>query len=222
MNKRLITIGFLILAVTIIGKLLWIGLKNIKIDEFHPAAVMFVVDSSASNQAKLNEQKKFLKQMCTLLDPEDQIKIIKVSQDAYIIYEGTPHNSSGINKAMDAFTKYDEKEYGTAYGDGLKKAFTHVLTMKKEGYIPAVVVIGDLENEGAIDKQVNWQALPSNVKNIQKYVPELTMAFLYAHPQKLDMVKETLAPVLGESKLIVSTEQNIDKVTAKFLNAIGR
>lgn len=222
MNKRLIILGILILAVCVIGKLLWVGLKNIKIDEFHPAAVIFVVDSSASNQAKLNEQKKFLKQMCTLLDPEDQIKIIKVSQDAYMIYEGTPHNSSGITKAMEAFTKYDEKDYGTAYGEGLKKAFTHVLAMKKEGYTPAVVVIGDLENEGSVDKQINWQTLPANVKNVQEYVPELSMTFLYAHPQKLDKVKETLSPVLGESKLIVSPEQNVDKATTKFLHAIGR
>lgn len=222
MNKRLITLGFLILAVTVIGKLLWLGLKSIKIDEFHPAAVMFVVDSSASNQAKLDEQKRFLKQMCTMLDPEDQIKIIKVSQDAYMIYEGTPHNTKGISKAMDAFTKYDANDYGTAYGEGLKKAFTHVLTMKKEGYTPAVVVIGDLENEGSAQKQINWQTLPDNVKNVQKYVPELSMTFLYAHPQKLDMVKEKLTPVLGESKLIISPEQTVDKAARKFLTAIGR
>lgn len=222
MNKRLIILGFLILAFCVIGKLLWVGLKSIKVDEFHPAAVIFVVDSSASNQSKLDEQKDFLKQMCKLLDPEDQIKIIKVSEDSYLIYEGTPHNSSGITKAMSAFTKYDETEYGTAYGEALKKAFSHVLTMKKEGYIPAVVVIGDLENEGAIEKQINWDLLPENVKKVQEYVPELAMAFLYAHPQKLDNVKEKLTPVLGESKLIISPEQNVDKSTRKFLQAIGR
>ena len=64
MNKRLITIGFLILAVCVIGKLIWVGLKNIKIDEFYPASVIFVVDSSASNQDKLEEQKRYLKQPC--------------------------------------------------------------------------------------------------------------------------------------------------------------
>ena len=81
-NKKLITLGFLILCTCIVIKLIWSGLKNIKVDDFHPAAVMFVVDSSASNQSKLPAQKKFLKQICAQLDPEDQIKIIKVSQEA--------------------------------------------------------------------------------------------------------------------------------------------
>ena len=80
MNKRLIISGFLILVCAIILKLLYVGLKNIKIDEFHPAAVIFVVDSSASNQAKLDEEKDYLKSICAILDPEDVIKILKVSE----------------------------------------------------------------------------------------------------------------------------------------------
>ena len=222
MNKRLITVGFLILVICVIGKLLWVALKNIKIDEFHPAVVIFVVDSSASNQAKLAEQKKYIKQLCSVLDPEDEIKILKVSQESYLIYEGSAHNSRGITASMSEFTKYDENDYGTAYGDGLKKAFSHALTMKKEGFIPSIVVVGDLENEGSIERQINWDLLPQNVKNVQNYVPELSMAFLFAHPQKLDNVKEKLTPILGETKLIISPEQNVDKATRKILEAIGR
>ncbi|MCM1265050.1 MAG: VWA domain-containing protein [Candidatus Gastranaerophilales bacterium] len=222
MNKRLITLGIIILTVCIIGKLLWAGLKNLKVDDFKPAAVIFVVDSSASNQAKLPLQKKFLKQICAQLDPEDQIKIIKVSQEAYMIYEGTPQNSSGITKSMEAFTQYAPEEMGTAYGDGLKKALSYSLIMKKEGYVPAVVVIGDLENEGATEKQICWDTLPENISNVVKYAPDLSMMFLFAHPQKLDMVKEKLGPVLGESKLVLAPEQNVDKALRKFINAIGR
>ena len=222
MNKKLITIGLLILVLSVALKFIWTGLRNIKVDDFHPAAVMFVVDSSASNQKRLPEQKKILKQICNLLDPEDQIKILRVSEDAYLIYEGSPMNGSTISKSMDAFTKYDEKDYGTAYGVALKKAFSHALTMKKEGYIPSIVVIGDLENEGAVEKQINWETLPQNVKNVQEYAPEISMMFLDAHPEKLDMVKEKLTPVLGEDKLIVSPEQNIDKSIRRFLKAIGR
>lgn len=222
MNKKLITIGLLILVLSVALKFILAGLKSIKVDDFKPAAVMFVVDSSASNQKRLPEQKKILKQICNLLDPEDQIKILRVSEDAYLIYEGTPMNGSTITKSMDAFTKYDEKDYGTAYGVAVKKAFSHALTMKKEGYIPSIVVIGDLENEGAVEKQINWNTLPQNVKNVQQYAPEISMMFLDAHPEKLDMVKEKLTPVLGEDKLIVSPEQNIDKSIRRFLKAIGR
>lgn len=222
MNRRLITLGIIILALSIITKLLYAGLKNLEIDDFKPAAVMFVVDSSASNQEELTEQKKYLRQLCSLLDPEDKIKILKVSEDSYLIYEGTPHNNSGIQKAMEAFTQYDPDDYGTAYGEAIKKAFSHCLTMKKEGYTPAVVVIGDLENEGSVEKQINWETLPQNVSAVKKYVPDIAMMFVYAHPEKLDMVKEKLTPVLGEKKLIVSPAQNADRASREFLKAIGR
>lgn len=222
MNKRLITLGILIFLTCLVIKLIYAGIKNIKVDDFHPAAVMFVVDSSASNQAKLAEQKKFLKQICAQLDPEDQIKIIKVSQDAYIIYEGSPQNSSGISKSMEAFTQYAPEDMGTAYGDGIKKAFSYALSMKKEGFVPAVVVIGDLENEGSSEKQIDWDTMPENIKNVKKYAPDISMMFLWAHPQKLDMVKEKLGPVLGENKLVLAPEQNVDKALRKFINAIGR
>lgn len=221
-NKRLIIIGLLILVITLVGKLLFLGLKNIKVDDFHKAAIIFVIDSSASNQKMLPEEIKFTKSLCSILDPEDEIKILKVSEESYIIYEGSPSDSKGISKAVEAFTKYDPKDYGTAYGIGLKKAFDHCLTMKKEGFVPSVVVIGDLENEGALEKQIDWENLPANVKNIKEYIPELSMMFVYAAPEKLDLVKTKLNPVLGEKKLIIANETNVDKAKRRFLEAIGR
>ena len=221
-GKRLIILGILILVVSVVGKLLWSAVSNIKVDEFVPSAVIFLVDSSASNQKALDDQKKTLRQVCNLLDPEDKIKILRVSEDAYLIYEGTPFNNSGISKALDAFTAYDKDDYGTAYGVGLKKAFNHALTMKKDGYNPAIVVFGDLENEGAIEKQVNWDLLPQNVEKVKEHAPELAMMLLYAHPEKLDMVKEKLTPVLGEAKLILAPEQNSEKAIRQFINALGR
>ena len=222
MNRRLIILGFLILAISVIGKLLFVAVKNIKVDDFHKSAVIFVVDSSASNQAKLPEQIKYLKSLCSILDPEDEVKILKVSQKSYLIYEGSPSDSTSITKAVNEFTKYDKNDYGTAYGEGLKKAFSHCLTMKKEGYVPAIVVIGDLENEGDVTKQVNWEILPKNVEAVQQYAPDLAMMFVYAHPEKLDLVKETLNPVLGEKKLVIANEQNAQKAQRRFLEAIGR
>ncbi len=222
MNKRLITLGLLILAIAVVGKLLFSAVKNIKVDDFHKAAVVFVIDSSASNQKNLPEQIKYTKSLCSILDPEDEIKILKVSESSYLIYEGSPSNSKGITKAVEAFTQYNSKDYGTAYGEGIKKALDHCLTMKKEGYVPAVVVIGDLESEGAVEKQINWDTLPENIKKTQEYIPELSMMFVWAHPEKLDLVKTKLNPILGEKKLIVANETNADKANRKFLEAIGR
>ena len=199
MNKRLVTLGLLILAVSLIGKLLFMAAKNIKVDDFHKAAVVFVMDSSASNQDMLPDEIKFTKSLCSILDPEDHIKILKVSQDSYLIYEGAPSDSKGITKAVEAFTKYDSKDYGTAYGEAIKKALDHCLTMKKEGFIPS-----------------------KNIKNVQNYIPELAMMFVYAKPDKLDLVKTKLNPILGEKKLIVANEANVDKAGRRFLEAIGR
>lgn len=222
MDKRIITLSVVLICTFAVLTLLWNGLKNIKIDEFHPASVIFVVDSSASNQAKLPEQKNFIKAVCNRLDPEDQVKIIRVSEDAYLIYEGAA-NSRAITKSMNEFTQFAPEDKGTAYGQGLDKAFNYAKDMKKNNnYVPAIIVIGDLENEGATEKQVNWENLPNKVKNLKNDVPDLAMVFVYAHPQKLDMVKEFLNPILGEEKLILSPEVNADKVINKFLNSIGR
>ena len=221
-NKRVLILAILILMVSSTGKMLFMCLKNLKVDDFHKAAIMFVIDSSASNQKMLPEEIKFTKSLCSILDPEDEIKILKVSEESYLIYEGSPSDSKSITKAVEAFTKYNPKDYGTAYGTGIKKAFEHCLTMKKEGYVPAVVVIGDLENEGAVEKQIDWNSLPENIKNIKEYVPEISMMFVYAAPEKLDLVKTKLNPVLGEKKLIIANETNADKAKRRFLEAIGR
>lgn len=220
MNKRQKMLTVVLVAVVLLLGIVAAALRKIKVDNFKPAAIMFLIDSSASNQKELPEQKKLLKQICNLLDPEDQIKIIRVSEDAYIIYEGAPFNTTNIDSAMNEFTKLNSKDYGTAYGLGLKKAFNYAKQMKKSGYIPSVVVIGDLENEGAAEKQLNWNTLPNDIKGVQAVAPEFSMMFLYAHPSKLDMVKETLSPVLGEEKLIISPKQNCDKAIRQYINTL--
>lgn len=222
MNKRafkLIIVFFLVISGIF---LTFMGLKNIKLDEFVPSSVIFVVDSSASNQKNLTEQKKFIKQVCNRLDPEDVVKIIRVSEDAYLIFEGSAHHSKAISDSMNEFTKYNSKDWGTAYGVGLEKALGFASSMNKEGYRPSIIVVGDLENEGDVSKQIDWNLLPNKVKKVQAQAPNLVMMFVYAHPQKLDIVKTKLAPVLGESKLIISTEQGIDKAINNFMNAIER
>ena len=100
MNKRTQKLGILAILFVLVVFGLISCCKNIKIDAFNPASVIFVVDSSASNQGKLEEQKKFVKQICNRLDPEDKIKIIRVSEDAYLIFEGSPHSTKNITRIM--------------------------------------------------------------------------------------------------------------------------
>ena len=106
--------------------------------------------------------------------------------------------------------------------EGIKKALGYCLTMKKEGYRPSVIVIGDLANQGTLSKQLKWETLPQNIKNVQKYIPELVMMFVYTPPEKMDLVKTKLAPVLGETKLIVANEAMVEKSGRRFIKAIGR
>lgn len=222
MGKRLAIIGIIILTLSIILKLVIVGFKSIKIDDFKPVTAIFLIDISASNQSEIAKQKKYITQFCSNMDPEDQVKIIVISQESFLIYEGTPQNSSGIRKSMEQYTQMDSSAWGTAYGTAMKKAMQHALSMQRNGYIPVVITIGDLENEGDIKGQLNWNTLPSNVQKMKKYCPEISMAFLYAHPSKLDFVKEKLGPVLGEDKLIIATEQTVDKATPRIYAAMGR
>ena len=221
MNKQLIALGLLILGIAIAGKLLFVASRNIKIDEFHKAAIIYVLDSSASNQKTLPQQVQYLKNLSAILDPEDEIKIINVSESSYLIYEGSPGDTKGISKAVSAFTQNKGTD-GASYGEGIKKAVEHCLTMKKEGYVPAIVVSGDLANDGDIKKQINWETLPKNIEKTKQYIPELAMMFVYAPPEKLDMAKTKLNPVLGEKKLIIANSENVNKANSKFLRAIGR
>ena len=219
-NKIKVILFSVLLALALIVSMF--AISKVRVDDFHKAAVIFVVDASASNQGQLPAQTKVLKQLCSMLDPEDHIKILRVSESSYIIYEGSPQSTSEIRKSMAAFTKYDSKEYGTAYGLSLKKSFNHAVNMSKDGYIPAVVVIGDLENEGDVEKQINWDTLPDDVQKIKDETGSFSMMFLFASPEKLDFVKEKLSPVLGEDKLILGSETTAEKSLRKFLNAIGR
>lgn len=221
MNNTVKIVIFGIFLVIAIGLTFW-GFSKVKVDDFKKTAVILLVDSSASNQKDLPAEKMVIRQLCSMLDPEDHIKMLRVSEDAYIIYEGSPQSGAEIRKAMEKFTQLDSKEYGTAYGVALKKAFDHAIAMNKEGYIPSVVVIGDLENEGDINKQINWETLPSEVANVKNQAEDFSMMFLYATPQKLDKVKEVLSPVLGEKKLITGNEVTTNKSLRVFLNAIGR
>jgi hypothetical protein len=94
--------------------------------------------------------------------------------------------------------------------------------MKKDGYVPAVVVMGDLENEGAVENQINWETFPNEVNDVKNKADDFTMMFMYAHPSKLNLVKEKLGPVLGETHLIIGYETASNKALRNFLNAIGR
>ena len=220
MDKRLITVGLVILGVAILIKTAVVLLSHVKIDEFHKTAITFIVDSSASNQQKLPKQIRYIKSLCSILDPEDAIKIIKTDKSAYLIYEGSPGDGVAISNALKKYTQNgtDEKSYGEA----IKKAVNYSLTMKKNGYNTAIVVVGGLESKGEASKQINWETLPKNIEKTKEFLPEVAMMFVFANPEKLDYVKTKLNPILGENKLITVNEVNLEKSNARFIKAIGR
>ena len=84
MDKRLITVGLVILGAAILIKTAVVLLSHVKVDEFHKTAITFIVDSSASNQPKLPKEIKYIKSLCAILDPEDAIKILKTDKSAYL------------------------------------------------------------------------------------------------------------------------------------------
>jgi len=220
MDKRLITVGLVILAASILIKGAVVLLSHLKIDEFHKTAITLIIDSSVSNQKKLPAQIKYIRSLCAVLDPEDAIKIIKTEDSSYLIYEGSPADSLAITNAMKKYTQ-NAGNY-TSYGEAIKKAVNYSLTMKKNGYNTAIVVVGSLEDNGETSKRINWDTLPKNIEKTKKYLPEIAMMFVFADPEKLDNVKTKLNPVLGENKLIIVNETNLEKSNTKFIKAIGR
>lgn len=222
MFKRTLTLGLVLFLAVYVTKFLVVGFRNLDLQEFKPVATIFLLDISASNRNLQDQQEQLILRISKRLDSEDTALIYIVSEDAYNIYNGNPHKLPQIKEAMKKRGAFDSKAYGTAYGLALKKAVGDALRYEEQGYKPAIIILGDLENEGEITKQINWNTLPKNIKNTMKYTPDLTLAFLYAHPQKLDSVRQTLLPVVDEKHLIMASEENVDLAVRKFMEAVGR
>ncbi len=222
MFKRTCVLGLILVTALFVVKCLIVGWCNMDLAEFKPVAAIFLLDTSASNKSLQEQQEQTILRIAKRLDSEDNALIYIVTEDTYNIYNGKPNKLVAIKKTMEKRGGFDSESYGTAYGLALKKAVNDALIYKKEGYKPAIIVLGDLENEGDITKQINWNTLPANIKKTLEYIPDLTLAFLYAHPQKLDDVRQVLAPVMGEKNLIVASEENVDSAVRKLLEAVGR
>lgn len=215
-------LSILLIVAVLVGKFVVYGISNIKTTEFKPVVSIFLLDISATNRQLLPKQQQTVLRMAKKMDSEDQALIYVVTQDAFNIYNGKPNKIVAMRDAMQKRSTFDDKAYGTAYGLALKKAIGDALIFKEKGYRPAIVILGDLENEGAIEKQINWKLLPKNLESVKKYIPDLTLVFLYATPEKLDDVRQNLVSVVGEDHLIVAQEENVEQAVKEFSTAIGR
>ena len=222
MFKKSLIFFFLLVTVVIVLKFVIIGMSKVEFSEFKPVCAIFLLDVSASNREMLWSQQQTILKIGKKLDSEDHAKIYVVTEDAYEVYDGAPHKTIAMRQAMNKRSEFDSKAYGTAYGVALKKAIGDALRYKADGYTPAIIVLGDLENEGAIDKQINWDILPKNLQKTLQYIPDLSLTFLYAHPEKLDAVKQKLVSVMGEKQLVMASEENVDLAVRKFSTAVGR
>lgn len=222
MFRKAIIIGLLLPVVIFVLKLVGIGISKIQPTEFKPVIGIFLLDISASSRALLEDEQECIIRIAKKLDSDDHIKVYVVTEDAYEVYDGNPHKASAIRAAIKKRSAFDSQAYGTAYGSALKKAVGDALRYKMEGYSPAIIVLGDLENEGAVDKQINWNTLPKNIQNTLKYIPELSLTFLYADPKKLDETRHTLISVMKEDKLTIASEENVEMALRKFSKAVGR
>lgn len=222
MFRRALMLGILLPLIVFIAKMAVVAMSKVELSEFQPVCAIFLLDVSASNRELMYDQQQTILKMGKKMDSEDHAKIYVVTEDAYEVYDGPPHKTIAMRQAMNKRSEFDSKAYGTAYGTALKKAIGDALRYKAMGYTPAIIVLGDLENEGAINKQINWNILPKNIKKTLEYIPELSLTFLYAHPQKLDEVKQRLVPVMGDKQLIIATQENVDLAVRKFSTALGR
>ena len=222
MFKKAIILGLILPIAVYIGKVLFVAVSKIKPAEFKPVIAIFLLDISASSRSLLDDEQECIIRMAKKLDSDDHAKIYVVTEDAYQVFDGGPHKASVMRAALKERSVYDSQAYGTAYGVAIKKAIGDALRFKAEGYTPAIIVLGDLENEGAVDRQINWSTLPKNIENTLKYIPDLSLTFLYADPQKLDEARQALISVMDEDKLIIASKENVEMALRKFSKAVGR
>lgn len=222
MFKKSLVLGLLLPIIALVVKFAVISMSKVELSEFKPVVAIFLLDISASNRDLLYKQQQCILKMSKRLDSEDHARIYVVTEDAYEVYDGAPHKTIAMREAINKRSEFDSAAYGTAYGVALKKAIGDALRYKMEGYTPAIIVLGDLENEGAINKQINWEILPKNLEQTLKYIPDLSLTFLYAQPQKLDEVRQKLVPVMGQKQLIIASEENVEHSLRKFSQMVGR
>lgn len=189
--------------------------------EFKPVSTVIIIDTSASNRENFDKQKKFIKRLCAFLDPSDKINILKTSESVYLIFQGKPNRPVPIGKALNTYTVLDKNEKGTAYGQAMNRAFQLSAQAIDAGYTPAIVIVGDMEDEYVKDANINWGQLPEEIKTIKEKDPAFTMAFFYAHPQRLDFIHQKLGGILGEN-LVISPETSTNDSLRTFLEKIER
>ena len=222
MFRRTCILGIILVLGLYIAKCVYIAASGVQLAEFKPAGVVFLLDTSASNKKLQAKQEDTILRICKRLDSEDRAMIYIVTEDTFLIYDENPHKLNAVRKAFEEHGKLDAKSYGTAYGLALKKAADDALLLKSRGYKPAIVVLGDLENEGDIKKQINWDKLPSNMEKLMHYIPDLSLAFLYAHPKKLDSAREKLKNVIPDKQLFFAQEENADLAVNRLIHSLGR
>ena len=116
MFKKSIILGLLLFVVVVAFKLVIAGMSRVQFSDFKPVCAIFLLDVSASNRDLLWNQQQTILKIGKKLDSEDHAKIYVVTEDAYEVYDGAPHKTIAMRKAMEKRSEFDSKAYGTAYG----------------------------------------------------------------------------------------------------------
>ena len=222
MFRKTCILGIILVVSLYLAKCLFVFLTGIQLAEFHPAGVIFVMDISNSNKLLRESEEKTILKICKSLDYEDKSKIYVLNDSAFVIYNEAPNKRASIKKAFLQHGNFDKNSKGAAYGVALKKAVDDALILKKQGYRPSIVILGDLESKGSLDKQINWEKLTQNMANTMKYIPDLSLVFLYAHPKILENSRDKLRNVIPDEQLFFASEETVNLTVERFIESIGR
>lgn len=222
MFRKTCILGVILILFLYLAKCLFVFLSGVQLAEFHPAGVIFVMDISDSNELLREREEKTILKICKSLDYEDKSKIYVLNDNAFIIYNEAPNKRGSIKKAFSRHGNFDRNSKGAAYGVALKKAVDDALILKKQGYRPSIVILGDLEDKGSLDKQINWDKLTQNMEKTMQYIPDLSIVLLYAHPRKLEDSREKLKNVIPDEQLFFASEESVDLTVERFVKSIGR
>ena len=171
---------------------------------------------------KMAEEKTVVTENAAVTEPEkapEEKKTVKKAAAAKKTAKKAPAEKKAVKKvpAEKKTVKKAAEEKKT-----VKKAAEEKKTVKKAAGEKKTAKKAAEKTAAAPEVKAETPEVKVEAPEVKAEAPEFSMMFLYAHPSKLDMVKETLSPVLGEEKLLISPKQNCDKVIRLYLHALDR
>jgi predicted nucleic acid-binding Zn ribbon protein len=160
--KPILLIAFPLIIITALAILFFNNKEETfskSVDSYKPIAVIMAIEHSSNS----HQYENIARAVDNMLDPEDIVKMLEVSVQPSLLYEGHGQQTSNIRKSIQNLTiaNYEQNDYVEAYKNTISK-LKNVVTEINSEYLPYVIIIGKFGNENSRLKRVEWSMLSDN------------------------------------------------------------